>query len=259
MPMKLITSPQLLISATLLMVALPGQGGPYDPIAPPIGRDDKALFTRCASGAVQKKLPRARALVMPAINRTQAPTLQPLLEDAFAKLLGDLSFEVYPGSLSLEAGGLNSVVADPMLYDYVVRGELSMVDRATTTEELKREFGVDFGGGRFDSWLGAPSTERWTVGWVTATVNVYKTQLRMTSSRNQAAGMRLAAAATARSAFFTLGNSDGLNASIVLTYGRQTTVERQAGMQRAAVAALTAGAAKAALLLTGYDGEVCGL
>ena len=210
-------------------------GAQYDPIVSPVRTEERELFIRCASGAVQTKMPRARVLVTPAKNYTNVPTLQIVLDEAFVKTAGDLSLEAYPAS-----DGFNSPVADPKLYDYVMRGEVSVVDRAVTTEELKREFGVDFGGGRGSSFLGVPSSERWTVGWVSTTVNVFKTELRVTSAGETVAAMKLASSASARGAFFTLGNNDGLNASVVVTYGRQTTVERQAGMQRATITALRA-------------------
>ena len=88
---------------------------------------------------------------------------------------------------------------------------------------------------------------------------MYKTELRTASNGERIAGMKLVSSASARGAFFTLGNSDGVNASVVVTYGRQMTVEKQAGMQRATVSALRASAARAMLTLIGLPPDVCGL
>ena len=70
---------------------------------------------------MQKKLPNARALVLPAMNHTHVPTLQPVLEDAFLQVMGDLSLPVYPGAPASDSAALNTVWANPALYDYVVR------------------------------------------------------------------------------------------------------------------------------------------
>ena len=197
-------------------------------------------------------MPGAKVLVTPAKNYTNVLTLQSFLDEVFIKTAGDLSLEAYPAS-----DGFNESVADPKLYDYVMRGEVSVVDRAVTTDELKKEFGVDFGGGKWGSYVGVPNVERWTVGWVTTTVNMYKTEFRQNSAGTWNTSMKLVSSGSARGAFFTLGNSDGVNASVVVTYGRQMTVEKQAGMQRAAVTALRASAARAALSLAGAPADVC--
>lgn len=247
----------VLIASALCTVQMLGnqaQAGPYDPLPPPIRTEERELFIRCASGAVQTRLPGARVLVIPAKNHTNVLTLQSAIDDAFVKAAGDLSLDAYPAS-----DGFNELNADPKLYDYVLRGEVSVVDRAVTTDELKREFGVDFGGGNWGSYIGVPSAERWAVGWVTTTINVFKTELRKTSQQTLVTAMKLISSASARGAFFTLGNSDGVNASVVVTYGRQTTVERQAGMQRATLSALRAGTARAVLNAAGVPSDVCGL
>jgi len=226
----------------------------YEPIAPPVRFEEREYSVRCTSGAVQSRLPRTRVLVTPATNHTNVPTLQITLSEAFVKVAGDLSLEAYP-----VADGFNDAAADPKLYDYVMRGEISIVDRAVTTEELKREFGVDFGGGKWGSFIGVPNAERWSVGWVTATVNFYRTAVRQNSAGQLVTAMALAASASARGAFFTLGTADGVNASVVITFGREMAVEKHAGMQRAAVAAMRASASRAALALAGVRPELCSL
>ncbi|KPF57892.1 hypothetical protein D621_07485 [beta proteobacterium AAP51] len=224
----------------------------YEPIAPPVRFEEREYFVRCASGAVQSRLPKTRILVTPTINYTNVPTLQTALSEAFVRVAGDLSLEAYP-----QADGFNLAAADPKLYDYVMRGEVSIVDRAVTTEELKREFGVAFGGGKWGSFVGVPSTERWSVGWVTTTVNIYRTAVRQDSTGQLRTAMALAASASARGAFFTLGNADGVNASVVITYGREIAVEKQAGIQRAAITAMRASASRAVLVLAGVRPELC--